>query len=68
MNTDDAARIWGAEADEKVVENNLAILTAKLQGYEAILSQWKYLAGDVGRFECCLQTFAVNPAAGHDSC
>ena len=37
----------GLETDQKAVDNHLATLTAKLQGYEAVLAKQKYIGGDV---------------------
>ena len=40
-------RARGGETNEKALEFYIAQLDGKLNGYEAILSKQKYLAGDV---------------------
>lgn len=41
------ASFRGIEPDAKVIAENVEKLTAKLDGYEAILKKQKYLAGEV---------------------
>ena len=45
-------QFWGAETDEKRVEELLGQLEGKLDGYETILGKQKYLAGDVRASSC----------------
>ena len=40
----------GFETNETILERHTTTLDAKLDGYEAILSKQKYLAGDVSGF------------------
>ena len=44
---DKVIRLKRMKTNEDLVKIYLAILTAKLHGYEAILSKQKYMAGDV---------------------
>ena len=45
--------MFGGQTDEKQVEYYVATLDAKLNGYEAILSKQKYIAGDVSTLPYC---------------
>jgi glutathionyl-hydroquinone reductase len=42
--------MFGVEGNEAFAEKHIKTLTAKMDGYERILSKQKYLAGDVSTY------------------